>query len=234
MKHSIRTALTALLPLLALTALASTPASAATCKKGELEAEHKTLCVEGQQVGAPGKTALTPVKFALKSGTTAVLNVPGQEWSVTCSVVRSTGEPFIESYGANSATLTGFKLLYEECKGPTIGGQKCLVTLLSTRSLKSPLLAPANYKLESGLVGEEFLEFEIKGCPLSALYVVYGSQECTLKQAEVEAVAKELVCETSGSKLELRHGQGGAVTLSLTGNLELAGASKGKKFSITP
>ncbi|HEV7528398.1 MAG TPA: hypothetical protein VGO29_05845 [Solirubrobacteraceae bacterium] len=232
MRHTIKAALGALLALLALSALATTvSASAATCQKEGREAEHKTLCVEGKQVGSPTKAAHTFAKWALKPGTSAVISVP--EWSVTCTSVKAAQEPEIESGGEWAVRLTGLQLKFSEC-AVAPSSFKCKVPLpFSTYQLAGSLVPTGAFLLGSGRSNQEFLEFEINGCVLSGIYWVYGTQECAFKQAEVEAVTKELACETSGSKLELRHGQGGAVRLALTGNVELTGESKGKKYSIT-
>jgi hypothetical protein len=235
MRQTIKVSLGALLALLALSALASASASAATCKKGSLEAEHKTLCVEGQQVGSPSKTVLTTSTFKLKTGASVVFESLEQGWGATCSSLR-TREGFIESGGEGNVKLTKLAFSFEGCKVTVGGGEvaECEVVSFTTNPLASSLALPEKVALRSGLTNEAFMELEIRGgCPEAGNYPIYGSQPCTLKQPEVEAVAKELVCEAKTSKLELRHGQGGAATLKLEGNVELIGTSKGKKFSIT-
>jgi hypothetical protein len=234
MRHTIKPLLAALLALLALAALTSTAASAATCKKGEeKEAEHKTLCIEGKQVGSVGSKVTTTAAFTLKTGTTAVLNVPSQEWSVVCTRVSTYTSPAIKSGGSGEVTLEELGLRLGECK-VLIGEKeepKCRAESLYTEALSGSLALPESVKLAGS--SESFGGLDISGCILSGDIPIKGSQGCSLKQPEVEAVAKELVCEPKNSRLAFGGGYGGPPTLKLEGNLELAGTSKGKKFSIT-
>jgi hypothetical protein len=234
MRHTIKPLLGALLALLALAALTSAPASAATCKKGESEAEHKTLCVEGKQVGSVEKKVTTPAAFTQKTGTTAVLRVPSEEWSVSCARVKSSTSPEIKSGGSGEVTLENLRLSFSECK--VLLGEKvdaeCRVEGFGTYTLSGSLRLPESISLAAST--ESFGELEISGCnALSGDIPIKGSQGCSLKQAEAEAVAKELVCEPKNSELKFGESWGSSsVTLKLEGNLELAGTSKGKKFSI--
>jgi hypothetical protein len=232
MRHTIKPLLAALLALLALAALTST-ASAATCKKGVSEAEHKVLCIEGKQVGSVGSKVTTTATFTQKTGTTAVLNVPSGGWSVVCSHVETSGAPAIKSGGSGEVTLENSALSFSECTA-MIGEKeqpKCVVQALYTYSLSGLLALPESINLVGS--GESFGELDISGCVLSGDIPIKGTQGCSLKQAEVEASAKELVCEAKNSHLTFGGGYGGPPTLKLEGNLELGGTSKGKKYSIT-
>jgi hypothetical protein len=233
MRHTIKPLLTTLLALLALAALTST-ASAATCKKGTLEAEHKVLCVEGKQVGSTESKVTTSIKFKQKAGASVVLNVPAQNWSVSCSSVETFGSPVIKSGGSGQVTLEALGFRISECK-VTQGGKeqpKCVAEGFGTYALSGSIALPESISL--GGSTESFGSIELGGsCPVSGIIPIKGTQGCSLKQAEVEAVAKELVCEAKNSHLTFGGGYGGPPTLALEGSLELAGTSKGEKYSIT-
>jgi hypothetical protein len=233
MRYTIKPLLGALLALIALAALTSVSASAATCKKGESEAEHKVLCVEGKQVGSVGSKVTTTATVTKKTGTTVVLTVPAQEWSVVCNSVSVYGSPAIKSGGTGEVTLAELGLHFGECK--VLLGEKeepkCRVEGFGTNALSGSLALPESISLAGST--ESFGELDIAGCILSGDIPIKGSQGCSLKQAEVEAIAKELVCEAKSSSLRFGAGFGGSVRLKLEGNLELTGTSKGKKFSIT-
>jgi hypothetical protein len=233
MRYTIKPLLSALLALAALAALASTPASAATCKKGEAEAEHKVLCVEGKQVGRTGEVITTQASLTQKAGTSAVINVAAQNWSVSCAHVKSSAEFAIASGGSGYVKAEKLGLTLSECK--VLLGEKeepkCSVTLAATKPLTGSLALPESIEL-APVVGA-FGELDITGCTVNGNYTINGWQGCSLKQAEVEAVTKELVCEAKNSHLTFAGGNGGPPTLKLEGSLELAGTSKGKKFSIT-
>jgi hypothetical protein len=235
MRHTIKPLLCALLALLALAALTTTAASAATCKKGEeKEAEHKTLCIEGKQVGSLGKEVTTAAAFTLKTGTTAVLNVPAQNWSVVCARVETYTSPVIKSGGSGQVTLEELGLRFSECK--VLLGEKeepaCSAENLNTYALAGSLALPESVTLATNT--EAFGELDIVCAVLGGAsdIPIKGYQGCSLKQPEVEAVAKELLCEPTNSHLKFHAGYGGPPTLKLEGNLALAGTSKGKKFSI--
>lgn len=234
MRHTVKPLLGALLALLALAALTSTAASAATCKKGESEAEHKTLCVEGKQVGSIENKITTTATFTQKTGTTAVLNVPAQNWSVACTRVKASQAPAVKSGGSSQVTLENLGLSFSECK-VTLNGKeepKCVEPNLYADPLSGSLASPESVSLTGAT--ESFGELDISGgCVLSADYPIKGTQGCSLKQPEVEAIAKELVCEPKSSHLTFGGGFGSPPTLKVEGSLELTGTSKGKKFSIT-
>jgi hypothetical protein len=233
MRHIIKPLIGALLALLALTALTST-ASAATCKKGISEAEHKTLCVEGKQVGTVGSKVTTEAAFTQKTGTTAVLNDAGGGWSVVCAHVKTSGAPAIKSGGEWEVKIENLTFSFSECKAK-IGEREepeCEVVSLASHTLSGSLASPETITL-AGFT-ESFGALNIGGsCILNADYTIKGTQGCSLKQAEVEAVAKEFICEPKNSHMNFTEGFGGPVTLKIEGNLELAGTSKGKKYSIT-
>jgi hypothetical protein len=233
MRHTIKPLLVALLALLALAALTSTSASAATCKKGALEAEHKTLCVEGKQVGSSTENVTTEVAFKQKTGTSAVIEVPLAGWSVVCTEVATYLRSSIVSGGSGQVRLENLGLNLAKCKA-FIGEREepeCEVKGLGTFGLTSSLANPENIELTTS--SGSFGTLVINGCALSGNIPVKGSQGCSLKQPEVEAIAKELVCEPKNSKLTFGGGYLGPPKLKLEGNLELAGTAKGKKFSIT-
>jgi hypothetical protein len=233
MRQAIKPALGALLALLALAALTST-ASAATCKKGALEAEHKVLCVEGKQIGSVGEKVNTTAGFTKKAGAAAVIADAQLGWSVSCASVRtfSGTEPFIRSGGSGEVSLEGLELQFSECKTFVEGFEKpeCEASG-STQTLAGLLANPEAVTLaQSGSEVFGSLIINGGGCLVTGSYTLKGAEVCSLKQPEIEAVAKELVCEPKNSKLKIF---GSPATLKLEGSIALAGASKGKKFSIT-
>jgi hypothetical protein len=233
MRHTIKPLLAALLALLALAALTSTAASAATCKKGTSEAEHKTLCVEGKQIGSSEKQVTTAVKLTLKAGTTAVLSVPSQEWSVSCARLSTSESPAIKSGGAGEVELQDLVLTFNECtvKLRSTELPQCSGAALGTSPLSSSIATPESVSLAGST--EAFGTLDVTGpCEINADYPIKGTQGCTLKQAEVEAVTKELVCESKSSHLSFGGGYGGPPKLQLEANLSLEGAYKGEKYSI--
>jgi hypothetical protein len=219
-----------LLGVLALSGVTTASASAA-CRHGEAPAEHHTLCIEGQQAGSSASPSTTSFTVVQKTGSSQVFSDPSGGWTVTCSTLRA-GEPTIESGGAGSVKAK-LKLTLGGCTVQIGGHQEpsCTIGEINTDRLAGTLGSPVeNLKLAPN-TGEEFMEFTIGRCVLAETYWVYGSEECVVKQAETETATKELLCEAAKSKLELRHGEGGAVTLALDGTVELAGTSKGKKYS---
>jgi hypothetical protein len=234
MRHTIKPLLAALLALLALGALTSTAASAATCKKGISEAEHKVLCIEGKQVGTVESKVTTTAAFTQKTGTTAVLNNVTGGWSVVCAHVKTSEVPAIKSGGTGEVKIENLTFSFTECKA-MIGEREeaeCQPIVLATHMLSGSLALPESITL-AGFT-ESFGALNIQGgCILNADITIKGSQGCSLKQAEVEAIAKEFICEPKNSHLSFSEGWGSPDTLKLEGNLELAGTSKGKKYSIT-
>jgi hypothetical protein len=221
-----------LVGMLALSGVTTASASAA-CMHGGAPAEHHTLCIEGQQAGSASSPSTTSFSVVQKTGSSQVFNNPSGAWSVTCTTLQAL-EHTIESGGANSVKAK----LWLNLNGCTVqvGGHQqpsCSVEEIYTSREAGAFGSPIeNLKLTPS-TGEQFMEISITGgsCALAQTYWVYGSQECTVKQAETETATKELLCEAAKSSLTLRHGQGGAVTLALDGTVELAGTSKGKKFS---
>jgi hypothetical protein len=220
--------------VLALSGITTASASAA-CKRGEAPAEHHTLCIEGQQAGSASSPSSTSFSVVQKTGSSQVFSDPAQEWTVTCTTL-GVNEATIESGGANSVKAKIW-LRLRNCTVQAGSRQltSCLVEGINTNPLAGTFGSPIeNLKLTPS-VGEEFMSISIRSsggsCILAETFWVYGSEECTVKQAETETATKELLCEAAKSHLELRHGQGSTVRLALDGTVELAGTPKGKKFS---
>jgi hypothetical protein len=220
-----------LIGVLALSGVTTASASAA-CRRGEAPAEHHTLCIEGQQAGSASSPSSTSFTVVQKTGSSQVFSDPAQSWTVTCTTLRAGESPTIESAGAGSVKAK-LKLSLGGCTAQRSGVTEpsCSVAEINTNRLAGTFGSPVENLKFAPVTGEEFMELHITGCVLANSWFVYGSEECTVKQAETETATKELLCEATKSRLELRHGQGSTVTLALDGTVELAGTPRGKKFS---
>jgi hypothetical protein len=229
--HRIKTVILAIIAVSAIGAVASASASA-TCL------EHRSLCVEGKQVGTPTKRVTTPFTFVQKTGTSAVITDQYAGTSVSCSVITLTGRDITSGGGVELPSP--FKIGFEGCTVSTHGeAQPSCKAQVATHALTGtftgfPTMEPVKL---APTTGTEFMEVEIHGSGCVVLWNtwrVQGTQVCSVKQAEVETATKQLVCEASGSELNLPPSFNSDVIKfsGVEGSIELAGESKAKKFSL--
>jgi hypothetical protein len=234
-----KTTLGVLLAVLALSAVASASASAEACTK-KAGSKNYFVCIAGAKLGSPTVRASAPFGGHLRLGTTARVSIDyTSPIRVTCSAV-SAENGLAQSGGGSTAQLAGFALAFSGCKvkleegesgelchteGFRWGGGTGLTGSFGPSAETITLTTGTHYLGALTLLGSS--------CYLAVQgeYPFKGKAECTLKEAEVEAIKKTIVCteEKTEAGIETRNLHAG---LKLEEEVELTEAHKGQKFSV--
>jgi hypothetical protein len=222
----IKTVVLACLVVFALSAVASASASAQACTK-KAGSKSWALCVEGEKM-----VSSESFKAQIKTATNVRIatTYAGLQIEILCQAASGTGE-FGPSVHALQVTFSSCKVagsLGKKCEVPSSLEVKPLTGTYGP-GIENVLLAPTTPPEWTGWM---FKSVPGQTCPATLTAHTWkftGSQECTLKSAEVEAAEHELVCEAKGSKLKF---EGAAFELSFEDGIELSGAHKLQKYSL--
>lgn len=225
--------LAALMGVLVLGAIASASASAATCK-AKAGSKNYQLCINGSAI-----EGTTTIGLESPSGTAMTLTPEGnpQPGSFVC---QKTGLRNAGLHVAAKASVSLRANLYvSECAPTGYMAVKCQTNATRefrelTGTLGSPESIVAAYSGE--MVGFELSSKpgdECTGIDNTRLLTFKGEYECTLHEAQIEAVTHELKCASNASH-ETRWNWSGSplAPISYTQTIALSGSQKGEKFSI--
>jgi hypothetical protein len=232
MKSKSKVVLAVLLGVLVLTAIASSSASAITCKTKAGSKDYQ-ICISGSEVNEKASLE-APTKLT----STFVLGLTAFESSIVCTSMSGGGS--FKLNGLSEPISLGFGEL-------VLGGCSLQGGALAKRcSISSGMYSDGNVSGAFGSIEAIALKapqgtfftftFSNKGsetCPntVAGYHEATGSYECKLQAAATEAVEHELKCATSAEH-KLRTWDETEDTLSYTQTIALGGAKKGDKFSI--
>jgi hypothetical protein len=226
--------LLALTAVILMSAIGTESASAAACTK-KAGATHDYVCINGTRetgrLGSESEAQSETVKSGLVAGSHVSV-----EWKLGGAVINLTCEAM---NGQGTLTSGGNPMV--QLSAPAIEFTKCAETGKENRCTVERFVLPltghtGGSKSEPGLVqdvlfvgansGELILQSGTKTCYEAGRHEFSSEIPCTIKEVEVEQVAKELACK---GILVTREEH---ISVGFEAAMSLSGKNLGKKFSI--
>jgi hypothetical protein len=231
MKSKSKVVLAVLLGVLMLTAIASSSASAITCKTKTGSNDYQ-LCISGSEVNEK-----VSIEAPAKLTSTFVLGLTAFNSSIVCTSMSEKGS--FKLHGLSEPLSMGFgELVLGGCSLQGTLGKRCSISsnMYSDGEVSGTLASVEDIALKAPQGTFFTFSFNNKGsetCSVTVLgfHEASGSYECKLQTAGTEAVEHELKCATSAEH-KLRTWDEEEDTLSYTQTIALGGTKKGDKFSI--